>query len=64
MAQRIITAREILHAVYGAWHSRKSGVYHIDPDCTVGNNIEQENWQSGHGNRSLCRQCRRLQRAA
>jgi len=41
------------------YHSKLKGskVYHIDPDCTVGNNIEKENIIKGDGKRRLCKIC-------
>jgi len=42
------------------WHSDESDVYHNDPECNTGNNIERENLQSGKGGNRLCKECKRL----
>ena len=40
------------------WHSAlDSDVYHVCSNCTLGNNIEDENLRHGEGNRKLCDQC-------
>jgi hypothetical protein len=47
----------------GAWHSPDSDVYHNNPSCQTGNNIAPENIQQGTGDKSLCRECERLNNA-
>ena len=44
------------------WHSKKAGtaVYHNNPKCTLGNNIETKNRAPGKGGKRLCSQCRTL----
>ena len=44
----------------GAWHSVNSEVYHNNPSCQTANSIDPENVQRGTGNKSLCRECERL----
>lgn len=46
-----------------AWHSAKSKVHHDHPDCNTGNNIETENRRPGTGDRPLCAECARLDKA-
>lgn len=45
-------------------HSTQSGteVYHNNPKCTLGNNIEKGNVASGRGGKRLCSECARLNR--
>jgi hypothetical protein len=45
-----------------SWHSKLPGteVYHNNPRCTIGNNIEKRNRQSGTGGKRLCAECSRL----
>ena len=45
---KIITAQELLDALT-TWHSCKSDRYHDNSQCTSGNDIEPENYRSGHG---------------
>ena len=40
-----------------AWHSLKGDVYHDSSSCSVGNNIERENLQSGTGKKKRCSEC-------
>jgi hypothetical protein len=47
-----------------SWHSVKSDVYHNNSDCNTGNNIERENKQPGTGNKRLCDECKRLNKAS
>lgn len=44
------------------WHSARSFVYHLNNECTTGNNIEPENYKKGKGKekRRLCKECARL----
>jgi len=39
------------------YHSAKSDVYHTNPDCTEGNNIEKKNLRQGKGGRRKCKKC-------
>lgn len=39
------------------YNSKNSPVYHTDPDCQVGNNIEDKNRQSGKGGKRPCQKC-------
>jgi len=48
----------------GPWHSVRGSVYHNNPDCGTGNNIEEENVREGTGGKPLCRECTGLNRAA
>ncbi len=43
------------------YHSikKEAKVYHIDPNCIVGNNIETENWRKGTGGKDLCSRCKK-----
>ena len=41
------------------WHSDKSDVYHQNPNCNTGNNIERENLEKGTGGKRLCKECKR-----
>lgn len=45
-----------------SWHSVKSNVHHNNTNCNTGNNIEKENRRSGTGGKSLCQECKRLNR--
>jgi hypothetical protein len=47
----------------GPWHSVNSDVYHDNPNCQTGNSMNPENVQQGTGNKPLCEECRRLDRA-
>jgi hypothetical protein len=47
----------------GPWHSTNSEVYHNNPSCQTGNSIDPENVQQGTGNKTLCRECERLNSA-
>jgi hypothetical protein len=47
----------------GPWHSPNSEVYHNNPSCQTGNSIAPENVQQGTGNKTLCRECERLNSA-
>lgn len=42
------------------YHSKlkETKVYHNDPNCTRGNNIEKENIVSGDGGKRLCKLCK------
>jgi len=43
------------------WYSKKTkDVYHDNDKCTVGNNIEKENWSWGTGNLPKCKYCEQL----
>jgi len=42
------------------WHSKKSIVYHNNTKCTLGNNIERINKQSGTGGKPICSLCSKL----
>lgn len=43
------------------YHSAKeTSVYHNNPNCTVGNNIEKENYRTGKGGKRLCATCKAL----
>ena len=42
------------------WHSTNSDVYHNNPNCNTGNNIESENYRNGKGGKSLCKECKSL----
>jgi hypothetical protein len=44
----------------GAWHSVASPVFHNNPECDTGNNIEPENLRPGTGGKRLCEECARL----
>lgn len=41
-----------------AYHSKKSGVYHDDPNCTLGNKIEKKNRRNGTGGNRRCKRCK------
>ena len=42
------------------WHSdENTEVYHNNKDCNTGNNIENENIESGKGGYRLCAECKR-----
>ena len=45
------------------WHSIKANVHHNDSNCNTGNNIEKENIRQGDGNKPLCDECSRLDKA-
>jgi hypothetical protein len=47
----------------GPWHSVNSEIYHNNPNCQTGNRIEPENLRQGTGNKRLCEECERLNRA-
>ena len=47
----------------GSWHSVNSDVYHNNPYCNTGISIEPENVLRGTGNKRLCEECERLNRA-
>jgi hypothetical protein len=47
----------------GPWHSPNSEVYHNNPSCQTGNSIDPKNVQQGTGDKSLCRECERLNSA-
>jgi hypothetical protein len=47
----------------GPWHSVNSEVYHNNPSCQTGNSIAPENVKQGTGNKTLCRECERLNSA-
>lgn len=60
------TVRETTSASLGGggpWHSANSEVYHNNPNCQTGNNIDPENVRQGTGNKSLCGECERLNSA-
>lgn len=40
------------------YHSVDSDVYHINSDCTVGNNIERDKKRQGTGGKRLCSVCK------
>lgn len=45
------------------WHSIRPEVevWHDNTDCNTGNNIENENWARGKGNKKRkCKECKRL----
>ena len=42
------------------WHAAAGSVYHDQPGCSLGNNIEPENRRPGTGGRPLCRECAKL----
>lgn len=44
----------------GTWHSRTSRVYHNNPLCDVGNNIEIFNRVLGTGDKMLCKRCEEI----
>jgi hypothetical protein len=44
----------------GTWHAIESDVYHDNPRCTTGNNIEPANVRAGTGGRRRCEECSRL----
>ena len=44
----------------GPWHSVKADVYHDNPNCMTGSNIEPENVRQGTGDKQLCGECQRL----
>ena len=46
------------------WHSVNSEVYHNNPNCQTGSSIEPENILRGTGDKRLCEECERLNRAA
>ncbi len=45
-----------------AWHSNQTGieVYHNNPNCPEGNNIERKNRRDGTGGKRLCEHCKKL----
>lgn len=43
-----------------AFNAKNSNVYHNNSKCTEGNNIEKVNLQKGHGGKTLCSHCKRL----
>ena len=47
----------------GPWHSVNSDVYHNNPYCNTGISIEPENVLRGTGDKRLCEECERLNRA-
>jgi len=47
----------------GAWHSVNASVYHNNPSCMTGGNIEPENVRQGKGDKQLCGECQRLNAA-
>jgi uncharacterized protein (TIGR02271 family) len=47
----------------GPWHSVNSEFYHNNPNCQTGSSIEPENILRGTGNKRLCEECERLNRA-
>lgn len=57
--------RETTGALRGKspWHSVNAEVYHNNPNCNTGGNIEPENVQRGTGNKQLCSECQRLNTA-
>ncbi len=48
----------------GPWHSVNSDIYHDNPNCQTGSNIEPENLRPRTGGNRLCEECARLNRAA
>lgn len=43
------------------WHSIGSDVYHNNPACTEGNNIEDKNYREGKGSGTrICTRCKNL----
>jgi hypothetical protein len=44
-------------ALRHAWHSVLMPVYHDNPACTEGNNIEEWNVRPGRGGRRRCHRC-------
>jgi hypothetical protein len=46
----------------GTWHAIDSDVYHDNPRCRTGNNIEPANVRPGTGGRRRCRECARTRR--
>lgn len=43
------------------YHSTKqTNVYHNNPKCYLGNNIEEENKVPGKGGKNLCSVCKKL----
>ncbi|MDQ3237734.1 MAG: hypothetical protein M3397_02025 [Actinomycetota bacterium] len=47
----------------GTWHSVNAVVYHDNPSCITGGNIEPENVRQGTGDKQLCGECQRLNTA-
>lgn len=47
----------------GPWHSVNADVYHDNPNCITGGNIEPENVRKGTGGKQLCGECQRLDTA-
>jgi hypothetical protein len=47
----------------GPWHSANSDVYHNNPNCQTGNNMDPENVRQGTGGKPLCGECERLNNA-
>jgi hypothetical protein len=43
-----------------SWHSTKGGVYHNNPDCHLGKDIDKENRRDGTGGKKICKECQRL----
>jgi hypothetical protein len=50
------------NGIAAPWHSSGGSVFHNNRLCTVGNNIEAENYREGTGNKPLCKECARLSR--
>ncbi len=45
------------------WHTKEeTEVWHNDPDCNTGNNIEKENIEKGKGGHRECKECKRLKK--
>ena len=47
----------------GPWYSANSDVYHNNPNCQTGNNMDPENVRQGTGGKPLCEECKRLNNA-
>ena len=47
----------------GPWHSVNADVYHNNPNCITGGNIEPKNVRQGTGDKELCGECQRLNTA-
>lgn len=43
-----------------AYYSIKGNVYHLYPNCYLGNNIEKENLKEGTGHKKLCDVCKKM----
>ena len=43
-----------------AWYSVKQSVYHNNPKCNTGHNVDPADLRQGTGGRPLCQECRSL----